>query len=464
MASTSLTFTQGTPTNTYKYTISFWVKRSKLGVSHLALFTAGTYTSTNMAQFLFSGDDTLLCQAYNSSSTLVMAQDTNMKFRDTNGWYHIVLAVDTTQATASDRQTLYVNGEEITSLATNTAFPQNSTYAFNENGFQIMIGNRPAASYYFDGSMSHVHFIDGTVYDASAFGETDATTGNWKIKTGPSVTYGTNGFFILKDGNSLTDQSGNSNNFALAGGTLTKSEDCPDNVFTSFNPLFHDHANTNSAFTNGNTAVQPQSNGSYTYAVSTLGMPKGNGKFYFEAKYIQYDNIEAAVGIVDMDRQSELFYENRPVVTASNTTAIGRVILNADGHSIISGTANSSYGFGSWADNDIICMACDMENGAFYFRKNGGSWANSGNPESGSTKTGAIDISATSQWTSSVYWGIWVGDGASGGLDKFTMNFGDGYFGTTAVSSAGTNASGNGIFEYDVPAGYTALSTKGLNL
>ena len=43
-------------------------------------------------------------------------------------------------------------------------------------------------------------------------------------------------------------------------------------------------------------------------------------------------------------------------------------------------------------------------------------------------------------------------------------NFGNGYFGTTAVSSAGTNASNNGIFEYDVPTGYTALSTKGLNL
>ena len=44
-----------------------------------------------------------------------------------------------------------------------------------------------------------------------------------------------------------------------------------------------------------------------------------------------------------------------------------------------------------------------------------------------------------------------------------SLNFGDGYFGTTAVSSAGTNASGIGIFEYDVPTGYTALSTKGLN-
>jgi hypothetical protein len=45
-----------------------------------------------------------------------------------------------------------------------------------------------------------------------------------------------------------------------------------------------------------------------------------------------------------------------------------------------------------------------------------------------------------------------------------SFNFGNGYFGTTAVSSAGTNASGIGIFEYDVPTGYTALSTKGLNL
>jgi hypothetical protein len=48
--------------------------------------------------------------------------------------------------------------------------------------------------------------------------------------------------------------------------------------------------------------------------------------------------------------------------------------------------------------------------------------------------------------------------------DEVHCNFGNGYFNTTAVSSAGTNASGNGIFEYDVPTGYTALSTKGLNL
>ena len=83
----------------------------------------------------------------------------------------------------------------------------------------------------FDGCMSHIHYTDGYAYYApTVFGETDAT-GEWKINTSPSVTYGTNGFFILKDGASVTDQSGNSNNFTVAAGTLTNTEDCPSNVF-----------------------------------------------------------------------------------------------------------------------------------------------------------------------------------------------------------------------------------------
>ena len=62
------------------------------------------------------------------------------------------------------------------------------------------------------------------------------------------------------------------------------------------------------------------------------------------------------------------------------------------------------------------------------------------------------------------FYGIVAGDTCSASDGDFEINFGNGYFGTTAVSSAGTNASGIGIFEYDVPTGYTALSTKGLNL
>ena len=98
----------------------------------------------------------------------------------------------------------------------------------------MAIGKWVTSAYYHDGSMSHFTFIDGTAYDATAFGEYDAN-GVWKIKTSPSVTYGTNGFFILKDGNQCTDQSGNSNNFTVGGGTLTNTEDNPSNVFATLN-------------------------------------------------------------------------------------------------------------------------------------------------------------------------------------------------------------------------------------
>jgi len=98
-----------------------------------------------------------------------------------------------------------------------------------------------------------------------------------------------------------------------------------------------------------------------------------------------------------------------------------------------------------------------MTNGFLYFSKNG-TWQNSGNPESGASGTNAAYGSISSTIGSHAY------DGSSTQTHEYSFNFGQGYFGTTAVSSAGTNASGIGIFEYDVPNGFTALSTKGLNL
>ena len=94
--------------------------------------------------------------------------------------------------------------------------------------------------------MSHLHFADGQQYAASVFGETDATTGEWKIKTTPTVTYGNNGWFILKDGNSsLTNQAGNSaGNFTLDTGTITASIDNPSNVFATLKFYKADQAET----------------------------------------------------------------------------------------------------------------------------------------------------------------------------------------------------------------------------
>mgnify|MGYP000058561141 CR=1 FL=1 len=107
-----------------------------------------------------------------------------------------------------------------------------------------------------------------------------------------------------------------------------------------------------------------------------------------------------------------------------------------------------------------------IESSKVYFSKNG-VWQNSGDPTSGATGTGALSITAPSAMTGITSTGVYrfaSGDYGNTVVVNNSWNFGNGYFGTTAVASAGTNASGIGIFEYDVPTGFTALSTKGLNL
>ena len=83
---------------------------------------------------------------------------------------------------------------------------------------------------------------------------------------------------------------------------------------------------------------------------------------------------------------------------------------------------------------------------------------NVGNPTSGGSKTGAVFT-----YTAGTYPNMCL-VGKEFGNSETQWNFGNGIFFTTPVSSAGNNPSNVGIFEYDCPTGYTALSTKGLNL
>ena len=457
MASTYLTRTNGTSTLQTKFTLSVWLKRSNL--SEVNILGAG---SGNDKCIIFFKSDGVFEFYQNASGSTNIQLRTNRKFRDTSAWYHLVVAYDSTETTSSDRLKLYVNGVQETSFSINT-YPSSSLIPLvNKNSQSINVGFENGTSFYFDGSMSHINFIDGTIYTPSAFGEYDAN-GVWKIKTSPSVTYGNNGFFILKNGNSVTDQSGNSNNWTVAGGTLTNTEDCPSNVFATWNPLNYDFANNPSTFANGNTQVTPTQTTAYNTGVSTLAMPKGNGKFYTEIKYFSSGNENGGFGIVDMDYVGKIYYENYNLMEETTATTIGRVFYGKNG-AVVTGGGVETGGFGdTWSNGDIIGIACDMENGAIYFSKNG-TWQNSGDPTSGVSRTGAVNTSAASWWTGTSQWGLWCGKKVSTTDLSFQANFGNGYFNTTAVSSAGTNASNNGIFEYDVPSGYTALSTKGLNL
>ena len=450
MASTYLTRTPSSAGNRRTWTWSGWVKRGSSFATQQTLFGVSDTTNTYHLFYFSSSNDTI---THNYQGTVL---ETNAKYRDPSGWYNIVLAVDTTQATDTNRIKLYINGVQETSFSS-SGYPSQNTEMNINNNIRTDVGNSGASyNHYFDGSMSHVHFIDGTQYQASDFGEYD-DNGVWTIKTSPSVTYGTNGFFILKNGNSVTDQSGNSNNFTVGGGTLTNTEDNPSNVFATLNPLNVPTSNA-PTFSNGNnTSITSSTTGSYKWGGSTtLGMT--SGKFYCEAK-ATVDNTYSRNVIGITGDSSNLARTNGSVFNATYSWGY----YSSDGSVQGNGSGNIS-GFSTlYVTGDIIMMALDLDNNKLYFGRNG-TWLNSGVPTSGNTGTGAISITSPNNTTDGAYFFAQTDDTGTSSPSKFEFNFGNGYFGTTAVSSAGTNASGIGIFEYDVPTGYTALSTKGLNL
>ena len=436
MASTYLSMT-GTG-DAKKWTFSGWFKKALNG-SEQRLITSSD-NSTYDDYIRFNSDDTISIGYRNA-----VVIKTNRKFRDNNAFYHIVVKVDTDQTTVNNRIILYVNGidERVNGYSTDSLPGQGLTGYLNYNVSYIGVTNPTANSNHFNGIMSHINFTDAYAYDASAFGETDATTGEWKIKTSPSVTYGTNGFFILKDGNSVTDQSGNSNNFTVGGGTLTKTEDNPSNVFANWNPLAQTFSSI--SYEHGNTTNATSADVGQRQSISTLG--SSSGKFYMECKLQAIgSNVGGSFPYAGIVAQSKY---------AGNTYVGGNGCGWTTGGDVYNGGGSATSSGVSYTTGDIIGLAVDITNSKMYWHKNG-TYIFSGNPSAG---TGGFDISArTSEDAIGFATSLYNNNGT------WQCNFGNGYFGTTAVSSAGTNASGIGIFEFDVPNGFTALSTKGLNL
>ena len=450
MANTRITRSISSGSTTNKFTLSFWIKKSTIsGSSDMWLFEK--YNNGSARTWIRFNTDTgsprLEVSEY--TGTYVFRKILNRVFRDVGAYYHIHIEFNSTLGTEADRLKIYINGVQETSFATTNHPALNSTSIIANAGNQHFGYSENGNGNYFSGIMSHINFTDGYAYAPTSFGEYDAN-GVWKIKTSPSVTYGTNGFFILKDGNSVTDQSGNSNNFTVAGGTLTNTEDCPSNVFATLNPLYKSSGTV--TFSNGNTKVVGV-DFSNQRTGGTLGA--SSGKFYFETKMTGSVSFGGStIGIADYDNVN---IANSTTWFGSDSNYLG--FYGGGSLKVIRNGSNNDYG--TLNVNDIIGFAFDIDNGFAYISRNG-TWLNSGDPTSGSTGTGNVNRSGNLNYN---FAGKLMGiAGGFQSTDSPILNFGNGYFGTTAVSSAGTNASGIGIFEYDVPTGYTALSTKGLNL
>ena len=449
MASSYLWRNIGSNGNRKTMTFSAWVKRSGTGTA--SIFTTGSGAERDM--LLFESSGIIQFSRYNGSYLYKL--QTNAKYLDTNGWYHIVAVLDTPQATEANRMKLYVNGEQVTSFSAASYPSQDYQSNYNQSGYTQYVGQDSDGNFDFDGCMSHVHYVDGLALTPATFGSTDSTTGEWKITTSPTVSdYGTNGFFVLKDNNSGTDQSGEGNNLTTQG-TITETKDNPSNVFATLSPNIVPKNSTGTGISAGNTRF---TNGNAVWQTEASAFGVTSGKWYFE---VQFQNNGGG------DRRFRWGYQTQDYVNKTgNGTVLGGTNANAvafmtNGYAdsyggyVINTTATNLTSDGDInEDNAVYGFALDLDNRKMYGHFNG-TWLNSANPSNG---TNGIDIS------SHVNVGDTLFPAFTTHLSNININFGNGVLDTTALTGTTYNdADGNGIFKYTVPTNYRALYTKGLN-
>ena len=435
------------------FTISGWVKRTELGGIDIFMGVGRDVGGdANDGAVRFNSDQ---FQFVNFASNAYNVR-TNAVFRDTSAWYHIMVAVDTTQGTDSNRVKLYVNGEQQTSL-TGTAYPtQNYQFKWGR-AEEHMVGARPdsdatagepQANQLWSGYMADVYFVDGLQLAPTDFGEADEDTGIWKpIKASP--TFGTNGFYLnFADASDLgDDESGNGNDFAEVNLTaVDQATDTPTNNFATWNTLVGNGAAA-FAYVDGATKWKPTS-GNWQTTTATIGFTKG--KWYAEFK-MDNDVTAGMVGLQELEKTTN--YVGGHLGVSTNSTSMGLGYYNADGK-IYKSAGSSSYG-ASYPSSVLVGVAIEYKDDGvlnLYVAKDN-VWQNSADPANSTGGFAANSGSAVDgffTFASSLYQtpGYWQAN-----FGGYTVN---------SISSAASDANGYGTFEYAPPSGYYALCTKNL--
>jgi len=408
-----------------KGTISLWIKRNELGAEEV-LFSAG---ASNREFIRFESNDTLTYRSVAESYHL----NTNRVFRDVSAWYHIVVAFDSSQGTASNRNKIYVNGVQETSFATETYTPNQNMDHKLLSGELNSLGkdseqNTFAACYFCE-----VVGIDGVAHDPTSFGEFDEDSGIWKPKSVSGLTFGTNGFHLnFADSSALgTDVSGNGNNFANTNlAAVDQTTDTCTNNFATMNSL--DNFYAGSTFSEGNCRVVTGSS-PITWNTSTFGL--NSGKWYMEATIIDGGSGGSTlIGIAD-----------RPTVSASQELGgLATTYAYLSSGNFRTGDSNTSNSV-SAGDGDIIGVALDLDSGQntiSYYKNN-------------TLIVAAQNITAPVSGNYFIASGVWL----SSDTGTTDHNFGNP---VVAHSSAASDANGYGSFEYAPPSGYFAICSKNL--
>ena len=415
-------------------TWSFWTKRGALGSSQI-LFVTGVASSYE-ATIKFTSNNTLEVLDFTVGSGYRIRLITTQVFRDPSAWYHIVLAIDTTQATNTNRVKVYVNGSQITAFDTATYPSQNLNTNFNVANTYYIGRYYASSTDLLDGYLAEYNFVNGQALTPSSFGQTDALTGVWTAKkyTG---TYGTNGFYLpFSNTTSATtlayDASGNGNNWTpnnistTAGVTYDAMIDSPTVTPSGTRPVGNYCVGNPNAtisgyttFTNGNLQVNFTSSSNGSIGLGTTGL--SSGKWYWEGQIVANgsDSNRPEFGVVN---------ESFNYSAATGAYDIGAVAsgwtYRKSGNKYNSGTS-SAYG-ASYTTNDVIGIALDMDAKTITFYKNGVSQGQAFNNLSGTIFP--------------AYGGF-----ASGGTNSIAINF------------------GQRPFAYTPPTGFKALCTTNLD-
>jgi hypothetical protein len=400
--------------NRKTWTWSGWVKRCDFGTNR-PIWSA--YTDANNRD-IFQWDSARLQYVNISGGSANTNLNTTALFRDTSAWYHVVLAVDTTQATSTNRIKIYVNGTQQTDFIAST-YPSQNTDMMTNNNVASYLGREVNGGQYADNYLAEVNFIDGTALDPTSFGETKS--GIWVPKA-YSGAYGTNGFYLsFADSAAIGDDlSGNGNDWTA--NNLVSTDvllDSPTENYAVLNPLDK---------------------------YSTVALSEGN--LSFSISEAAYRKVRSSMGMSSGKWYCEVFGSSDTVGICSANVALSTSVgQDASGYGYIvngnkfNNNVQSSYG-ASWNNTNIIGIAYDADAGSLTFYKDGASQG-----------------TAFTSITEEMFFAISAYNLSSGGI----FNFGqDSSFAGNKTRQGNTDDNGVGDFYYAPPSGFLALCTANL--
>lgn len=437
-ASLSRTFST-TGTSRQIFTLSVWVKRGTLGAIQqiMGCYDGSVGAATGL---YFTASDTL---NFDYGGTVQYQILTTQVFRDPSSWYHIVVACDSTQATAANRVKIYVNGSQVTAFSTANYPAQNANGQWMINTANNKIGTQwNSASNWLDGYLSEMNFVDGQALTPSSFG-TIGTNGVWQ-PTRYTGTYGTNGFYLKFNSYATaaalgTDSSGNSNTWTVnnisvtAGATYDAMQDTPTLTsldaanYAVLNPLAN-NAGGAGTVSNGNMALSVSSS-QMTY-LRPLTIAISSGQWYLEA-IVNSDNSQqySQFGIIQQSQVSSSGALN--TLSTSYGLTVTPTYVN---YATFQGSTITQYG--TRATGAVTAqIAFDATNGKIWIGVNN-TWLGGGNPSTGATPT--YSGIAAANW----YFAMFIGN--TSGANNCSVNL------------------GQQPFTYTAPTGFVALNTYNL--